>query len=268
MLQIKQQINLLLTAFGFFTRIPVPFKIAFSQENLNKCNRYLPVVGLVVGSISGLVFYLTALLLPHSVAVILSMISSVLLTGAFHEDGFADVCDAFGGGWTKEKILTIMKDSRVGAYGAVGILLLLMLKFTSLNEIPADLWIKTIICGHVISRTMAVWTMHSLSYVREDESSKSKPITKALQLKDLLIAMGIALPCLLLFQDVLFYIVLIPAFIAKYFLERYFKKWIGGYTGDCLGSIQQVSEVVIYLSILAIIHFQASTAIESFFQSF
>ena len=252
-----KQINLLLTAFGFFTRIPVPFQIAFSQENLNKCNRYLPVVGLVVGGISGLVFYLASLLLPHSVAVMLSMGSSVLLTGAFHEDGFADVCDAFGGGWTKEKILTIMKDSRVGAYGAVGILLLLMLKFTTLNELPASVWIKAIICGHVISRMMAVWTMHSLSYVRDDESSKSKPITKALQLKDLLIAIGIAIPSLLLFQDWLFFIVLIPVFVAKYWLERYFKKWIGGYTGDCLGSVQQVTEVVVYLSLLAIITYQA-----------
>ena len=82
---IKQQFNLLLTAFGFFTRIPVPFKLAFSQDNLNKCNRYLPLIGLVVGSISGLVFYLFALILPQSIAVILSMGASVLLTGAFHE---------------------------------------------------------------------------------------------------------------------------------------------------------------------------------------
>ncbi|WP_430815035.1 adenosylcobinamide-GDP ribazoletransferase [Carboxylicivirga sp. RSCT41] len=253
----KQQINLLLTAFGFFTRIPIPFKIAFSQENLNRCNRYLPIVGLLVGSITALVFYLASLFLPGTVAVILSMITSVLLTGAFHEDGFADVCDAFGGGWTRERILLIMKDSRVGAYGAIGIFLLLLLKFVAINEIQADLVIKSIISSHVISRLMAVWTMHSLNYVREDESSKSKPITKSLQNKDLALAFMLSLPVLLLFGDALYFVVLLPAFIAKFWLERYFKKWIGGYTGDCLGSIQQVTEVVIYLTILAVANYQA-----------
>ncbi len=254
----KQQINLLLTAFGFFTRIPVPFKIAFSQENLNKCNRYLPLVGLVVGGISALVFYLSSLILPHSVAVILSMGTSVLLTGAFHEDGFADVCDAFGGGWTKEKILDIMKDSRVGAYGAIGILLLLMLKFVTLNEIPANEMVMVLISAHMISRMMAAWTMHSLAYVRDDEKSKSKPITKALQSKDLLIAIVISIPPLVLFGNFYAFIVPIPAYIAKVLLERYFKKWIGGYTGDCLGTVQQVTEVVIYLGLLAIFSHQSN----------
>ncbi|WP_289055554.1 adenosylcobinamide-GDP ribazoletransferase [Carboxylicivirga marina] len=247
-----KQIHLLLTAFGFFTRIPVPFKIAFSQDNLNKCNRYLPIVGYVVGGISALVFWGTSLVFPQSIAVILSMMTSVLLTGAFHEDGFADVCDAFGGGWTKEKILFIMKDSRVGAYGAIGILLLLLLKFFSTNEIPSSTIAVAIIIGHVISRTMAVWTMHTLNYVREDESSKSKPITKALKIKDLLIAFIIAAPTFLLLGNNVFLLILAPALVAKLWMEHYFKKWIGGYTGDCLGSIQQVSEVVIYLSIIAI----------------
>jgi len=248
----KQQFHLLLTAFGFFTRIPIPYKFAFSQGYLNKCNRYLPIVGYVVGGVSALVFYVASLLFPHSIAVILSMSCSILLTGAFHEDGFADVCDAFGGGWTKEKILVIMKDSRVGAYGAIGILMLLLLKFSSLNATPTSLIVKSMIAAHVISRLMAVWTMHSLNYVREDESSKSKPITKALKIKDLLIACVLSLFSFLLFDNYLFIIILIPAFIAKKWFEIYFKKWIGGYTGDCLGSIQQVTEVVVYLSIIAI----------------
>ncbi|WP_439183264.1 adenosylcobinamide-GDP ribazoletransferase [Carboxylicivirga taeanensis] len=254
----KQQLSLLLTAFGFFTRIPVPFKVAFSQENLNKCNRYLPLVGLVVGGISGLVFYLSALILPQAVAVMLSMITSILLTGAFHEDGLADVCDAFGGGWTKGKILDIMKDSRVGAYGAIGILLALLLKFTTLNEIPPSKMVQVLIAGHMLSRAMAVWTMHSLNYVRDDELSKSKPITKSLQSTDLMIAVGIASLSLILFVDWLAILVVLPAFIVKVLLEQYFKKWIGGYTGDCLGTIQQVSEMMVYLSLLALFTYQAS----------
>lgn len=258
MQQIKQEVNLFLTALGFFTRIPIPFNTAFSQENLNKCNRYLPVIGILVGGISGLVFYLSFLILPQAVAVILSMITSVLLTGAFHEDGFADVCDAFGGGWKKEKILIIMKDSRVGAYGAIGIILLLLLKFTSLNNIPSNLIVISLIISHSISRFMAAWTMHSLMYVREDESSKSKPITKSLNRSDLIIAACVSFPPLLLFNDYRVVFITIPAFIAKKWLEIYFKKWIGGYTGDCLGTIQQVTEVVVYLSILTLLTIQGN----------
>jgi len=253
----KQQFHLMLTAFGFFTRIPIPYKFAFSQDNLNKCNRYLPLVGYLVGGISALIFYLATFIFPHSIAIILSMATSILLTGAFHEDGFADVCDAFGGGWTKAKILTIMKDSRLGAYGAIGILMLLLLKFTVLTEIPSEHIIKTIITGHVLSRLMAVWTMHSLNYVREDESSKSKPITKALHIKDLFITLSLSTFALILFGDIRIIGILIPAFIAKKWLEIYFKKWIGGYTGDCLGTIQQVTEVVVYLCILALITYQS-----------
>ncbi|MCU4177858.1 adenosylcobinamide-GDP ribazoletransferase [Carboxylicivirga sp. N1Y90] len=258
MQRLKNQFNLILTAFGFFTRIPIPKNIAFSQSNLNKCNRYLPIVGYVVGAICGLIYITLSQLLPHSVSILLSMASSILLTGAFHEDGFADVCDAFGGGWTKEKILTIMKDSRIGAYGAVGIILLLFTKFSSLDAIPSNKIVIALIAAHVLSRLMAVSTMHSLSYVREDETSKSKPITKSLHSKEILIAFFISLPVLFLFNDLRILLVIIPLILSKYLLERYFKKWIGGYTGDCLGTIQQVTELVVYLTILSIIHMDAS----------
>ena len=132
---IKQQWELLLTALSFFSRIPIPYKLAFSSENLKRCNRYFPTVGLVVGVIGALVYFPANEILPHSIAVIISMITTILATGAFHEDGFADVCDAFGGGYTKEKIMQIMKDSNVGAYGAIGVALLLLFKFQLLSSI-------------------------------------------------------------------------------------------------------------------------------------
>lgn len=248
----KQQFNLILTAFGFFTRIPIPFNIAFSQENLNKCNRYFPVVGYAVGGIAALVYFGTSFILPNTLAILLSMAASILTTGAFHEDGFADVCDAFGGGWTKEKILIIMKDSRIGAYGAVGIILLLITKYTAISSIPSSKILVSIIVAHVLSRFMAVWSMHTLKYVREDENSKSKPITKKLESKDLFIALFISLPSVFLLNELKIVWVIIPLLLSKYFLERYFKKWIGGYTGDCLGTIQQITELIVYLTIVAI----------------
>lgn len=190
---IKRELELLFTALGFFTRIPIPKHISFSQENLNRCNRYFPHIGVIVGGIGALVYYGASFLLPAAVCILLSMIATIWITGAFHEDGFADVCDAFGGGWQKDQILNIMKDSRVGAYGAIGILLLLMLKFLALIHQNASLILLTIVAGHILSRSMSVWTMYALSYVREDETSKSKPITKHLRLNDFLMAQVIGI---------------------------------------------------------------------------
>jgi adenosylcobinamide-GDP ribazoletransferase len=205
-----------------------------------------------VGLIGALVFIGAAWLLPLSVSVILSMAATILTTGAFHEDGFADVCDAFGGGWTKEKILVIMKDSRVGAYGVIGMFLLLLCKYLTITAIPPYLIAIAMVVAHILSRSMATTTMWRLNYVREDETSKSKPITKNIRIKDVAISMTLGLLSLLLLPSSIFIVVLVPLFVVKYFIERWFVKWIGGYTGDCLGTIQQVSELIIYLTILAV----------------
>lgn len=247
-----KEIKLFLTALMFLTRIPAPKWLGYSEDSINKCNRYFPLVGLIIGSTGALTYYLASFIVPLSISILLSMISTILLTGGFHEDGFADTCDGFGGGWTQEKILTIIKDSRVGAYGMIGMILLLTLKFSALVSIPSALIIPAIICGHTISRMLAVMTMFNLPYVREDESSKSKPVTKNLHIKDLWIATILGMSSLLLFSHWIIYLTIIPLLIAKFWLDHYFKKWIGGYVGDCLGAIQQVTEVLFYLSIIAI----------------
>ena len=95
---------------------------------------YFPLIGWIVGGFSALIFWASSFLFPVSISIIFSMIASILVTGAFHEDGFADVCDGFGGGWTKEKILEIMKDSRVGSYGVIGMILMLGTKFAVLYQ--------------------------------------------------------------------------------------------------------------------------------------
>ena len=114
----------------FFTRIPIPFKIPYSNEIMNQSQKYYAAIGLLVGAFNALIYTICQFILPIDISIIISIIVSVLLTGAFHEDGFTDVCDSFGGGYGKEKILTIMKDSRIGAYGVIGVILLLLLKFT------------------------------------------------------------------------------------------------------------------------------------------
>ena len=127
---IKRQIHIFFTALMFYTRIPCPKNIDHDPEYLNKASRYFPLIGWIVGGLSFLVFIFFEELFTVPIAVVFSIVASVLVTGGFHEDGFADVCDGFGGGWTKEKILLIMKDSAIGAYGALGLILILIIMIT------------------------------------------------------------------------------------------------------------------------------------------
>ncbi|MCV9934208.1 adenosylcobinamide-GDP ribazoletransferase [Flavobacterium sp. LS1R47] len=260
----KKQLHIFFTALMFYTRIPCPKNIDHNPDYLNKASRYFPLIGWIVGGISFLTFYGASFLVSTAASVIIGMIAGILTTGAFHEDGFADVCDGFGGGWTKEKILLIMKDSAIGAYGAIGVVLLFLLKFQLLSELVT---IETItnqqsvlnillffIAGHSISRLAAISIVFTHEYSREDATSKSKPIAKSFSWKEVLGSFFFGLlPLLVLsyFQYQLL-LVVIPVFLARYFLARYFQKWIDGYTGDCLGATQQVCEVIFYLSVIAI----------------
>src|SRR5690606_8920596 len=133
----RYQLELFFAALGFFTRIPVPAWVPWSPERLNHAARYFPLVGWVVGGVGAGAFLAFALVLPASLAVILSMAVTIRLTGAFHEDGWADTCDGLGGGWDKAQVLTIMKDSRIGSYGTVGVVLMLLAKAAALVELAA-----------------------------------------------------------------------------------------------------------------------------------
>lgn len=246
----------------FYTRIPCPKNIDHNPDYLNKATRYFPFIGWIVGSVSFAAFYLSSLFLSIETAVILAIITSVLTTGAFHEDGFADVCDGFGGGWTKEKILIIMKDSAIGAYGAIGLVLLFLLKFKLLSESillftnnNSRLYIFLLfISAHALSRLAAISIIFTHQYSRDDASSKSKPIANKHSWKEVFGSFFFGLIPLfaLSYFQYKFLLALIPVFLTRYFLARYFQKWIDGYSGDCLGATQQVCEVIYYLSILLI----------------
>ena len=122
----KQELRIFFTAIMFYTRIPCPIWVDHSQEYLNKATRYFPLIGWIVGAVNVLIIYVCSFIFPTSICVIMALVASVLITGAFHEDGYADLCDGFGGGWTKPQILEIMKDSRVGTYAVVGLILLII----------------------------------------------------------------------------------------------------------------------------------------------
>lgn len=253
---IKNEITYFATALMFFTRIPVPFKVPYSSEIMNRSQKYFAWVGLLVGLINALILYLSVQLFNLETGIVLMMIGSVLLTGAFHEDGFTDMCDSFGGGYGKEKILTIMKDSRVGAYGTIGIVLLFALKFYSIQALgTVDLFkvLGIIVLAHTSSRFISGTMIYTHEYVTDIDTSKSKPLANK-PLKGNALVTG--------FISVLFAFALIPdwrlifaftlAYLGKIYMGWYFKKQIGGYTGDCLGSVQQVCEVLFYLGTMIV----------------
>src|SRR5690606_6408978 len=116
MRKLQYEFQLLLTAIMFFTRLPVPKSLPYNNDMMQQSQKYYAWVGILVGVINAAIFFISNVFLGDAIAIVIMMIGSVLLTGAFHEDGFTDMCDAFGGGYGKDKIMHIMKDSRIGAY--------------------------------------------------------------------------------------------------------------------------------------------------------
>ncbi|SHL50444.1 adenosylcobinamide-GDP ribazoletransferase [Chryseobacterium contaminans] len=253
---IKNELIYFATALMFFTRIPVPFTIPYSSEIMNKSQKYFAWIGLLVGLINAGILYLSTQLFNLEIGIVLMMISSVLLTGAFHEDGFTDMCDSFGGGYGKEKILTIMKDSRVGAYGTIGIILLFALKFFSIQALGAVDLIKTlgiIILAHTSSRFISGTMIYTHQYVTDIDVSKSKPLAnKPLDGVALLVGSISVLLSFALIPDWRLVLAFALAYLGKICMGWYFKKHIGGYTGDCLGAVQQVTEVLFYLGTMIV----------------
>jgi adenosylcobinamide-GDP ribazoletransferase len=241
--------KLFFTALMFYTRIPVPKSTGYSAENLNKATRFFPLIGWIVGGLGGATIYGASYVLPFNVAIIAGLVLMVLVTGAFHEDALADFCDGFGGGYNKTQILDIMKDSRIGTYGTVGLVLLLLSKYVLLlsfgiKQIPAILLV-----AHALSRFNAVLLIYTANYVKAE--GKSKPIGEKSSWFTLLVAavFGLAPLALLPWQTIL---VLLSAIVmALIYFGYYVKKKIGGYTGDVLGALQQISEVCCYVCILA-----------------
>jgi adenosylcobinamide-GDP ribazoletransferase len=234
-------------ALGFYTRLPCPQNLDYRQ--LPQAAVFLPMVGWLVGALSGAAFYLAALLWPPTVAAVIALIAGIWITGAFHEDGFADVCDGFGGGYGKERILAIMKDSAIGVYGTLGLMLLLLLKIGLLGSLPVQIVPWVLLAGHSVSRLMPLLLMRRHAYART-ENSKSGGAMFMPAFADLAVAAGMALlPFVFLPSGCLLGV--LPAVLATLWLGRYFNRHIGGYTGDCLGACQQVAETVFYLSVSA-----------------
>ncbi len=247
---IRNEIELFLTAIMFFTRIPIP-EIEFSEERLNSSSKYFTLVGILIGILISLIFMLSVNILSKPIAILITMVSSILLTGAFHEDGFADFCDGFGGGYTKDRILEIMKDSRLGTYGTIGIFFILLLKFFLLMEFELNLIPAILIIGNSFSRLISMSVVMILNYV--SENGKSKPIATKMQKGEFIFLAFFGIFPFVFFKSLFIIIAIIPQIGLVFYFQYFLKKKIGGYTGDCLGALQQISEISIYVSLLGLL---------------
>ncbi len=249
---LRRELEYFFGAIRFFTRLPVPGWVGHSAEALNRSARYFPAVGLLVGGIGALVFIGAMQLWPQPVAVLLSMAATIYATGAFHEDGLSDSVDGLGGGWDKLRILEIMKDSRVGSYGVVAMVLALLGKFTLVASLDGDLVPYALLAGHALSRFCSTVLLATMDYVREDLLSKAKPLATRLSGGEIVVALAFALGALALLPLEKAFAGCVLAALVTLWLAAKFKRWLGGYTGDCLGAVQQVSEIAFYLGLLAV----------------
>lgn len=248
--QCRYEWQVFILAVGFLTRLPVPEDPSFTEAKLNGASRYFPLVGLLVGFLAALVYVVALAVFANGViAVLLSMVASILITGSFHEDGFADSCDGFGGGWRSEDVLRIMKDSRIGTYGTVGLILILALKAASLGAMPsASTVCGALLWGHVFSRWVSTSYLLDLDYVRGE--GKSKPLATTMPLKHWWYSGIVLIPLLFLIDVTSLGVLLIAAIGFRLGFAAYLRRRIGGYTGDALGAAQQVIEITVYLSFL------------------
>lgn len=243
----RQQFRLLCLALAYFTRLPMPTLSNVTAEELALSGRFLPLAGWLVGGWAALVLYIGLQVLPAGPAIVLSMLSSILLTGALHEDGLADTADGLGGGWSKEQALTIMKDSRIGSYGAIALVLALLLKFSLLSAITPSALPLVIIAAHAISRLAALMVMATQRYVREEGKAQALANPPTLAGIVTALVLGLLPMCLLPAQA---WLALVPVVLVWLWFSLKLKRRLGGYTGDCLGAMQQLTELAFYIGIL------------------
>jgi adenosylcobinamide-GDP ribazoletransferase len=249
--RLREDRALLLLSLQFLTRLPLPDP-GYTPERMARTPRWHPGAGVVIGLIVALVWWVAASVFPPVLAILVSTVAGLLLTGCFHEDGFADACDGLGGGATRERALEIMRDSRLGTYGTAGLVGVLALKVAALAALPEGAVFWALVAGHAASRASSVLVLATSTYVRDHGTGK--PVSDGIEPGDLTFALttgGAACLPLILAAG-------LPAVIAGLLgltlghlgMRRLFERKLGGYTGDCLGAVQQCSEVAFYLGLL------------------
>jgi len=231
-----------LTALQFFTRLPIPQNEKHDSD-LAKSAIAFPIAGLVIGALVGLAWFLASQILPPLVAAGLALGFSILLTGALHEDGFADCADGLGGGNSPERALEIMRDSRIGAYGAVALTMTLGLRWAALTTMAASTGLFALIIAHTVSRSAITIALSRGTYARTDGLGTS--VAKGIEEGRFWLIITIAVLLGLALGGMVGLISAIMALLAAWLFLVYLKHRLGGYTGDGLGAMQQIAEITV-----------------------
>lgn len=237
-----------LLAVQFLTRLPVPQRLVTTEEELGRAAAFFPLVGIIIGGGAAIIFALAQRVLPLSVAVLLALGFAAFITSAFHEDGLADTFDGLGGGWTKDRALEIMRDSRIGTYGSLALIFLVLGKYVFLTALePRQIW-RWLIVAHTASRWTVLPLCRWLPYARPE--GQGKLVARQIKSVAFLIGSVTFLLILLLLPWRSAIVALAVTTLIVLISGLYFKRRLDGITGDCLGAANQITEVSLYLTAL------------------
>jgi adenosylcobinamide-GDP ribazoletransferase len=234
----------LATAFQFLTRLPMP-SVTFEEDSLSRSVKFFPLVGLAVGSGAALLQSVLIVHLARPLTAFVVLTYLVLITGCLHEDGLADTADGFGGGWTKDRVLSILRDSRIGSYGAIALVLSLLARYLLLASLPMERFIAYVISAHVLCRWSSLPLSYFLPPAREQEGQGAR-IAKLTSFSSLLFgsALSTAIVIFALRRSSVAPLLVAPLIVLV--SGWFYNKKIGGITGDCFGATNQLTEIAIY----------------------
>lgn len=233
-------------AIQFMTRIPININLKVEREDFSKSIIFFPLVGLIIGGINSLSFYIFNLVFHYNSSLVLVILMNILITGGLHLDGLSDTVDGIFSGRSKERILEIMKDSRVGAFGVIAIVVTLLLRFVFLGDIEINLIYKAIASAPVISRTVVVFLMFNKQYARENNGLGDLFIGQITRVhKNITLLIGFLVAIVI--GGYLGIITLFSAVIFTFILMGDVEKKIDGITGDILGANIELVEILVLL---------------------
>jgi adenosylcobinamide-GDP ribazoletransferase len=247
----RRQIDLLVCATQFLTRLPTPPIAAFEPSWIARSARYFPVVGQIVGLISAGVWLSAVRIWPGWPAAGLALAAGMLITGGFHEDGLADTADGLGGGRTRERRLQIMKDSRIGSFGALALIAVTLTKAALLARMSPWGGALALVAVHGGARAMAVAVMSALPYAGDPALAKIKPTAQGVRRPEVALALALGLWPLLFLNPHRALLGLALAAASSTTLALLARRLIGGLTGDVLGAVEQLSEVALLMGAAA-----------------
>lgn len=255
-IRLAEEGAIFLLAVQFLTRLPVRDPNLYTQQRMAQIPRYFPAVGLIIGALMAGGWWLAALAFPPVLAALLTVAFGLMLTGAFHEDGLADACDGLGGGTGRAHALEIMRDSRLGTYGAAGLGLMLATRVAALAALAplgASAVPAVLIMGQALSRASAVAAIATSAYARDHGTAK--PVQEGVDKASLAFALASAAAVAALGAALLGAAAILAGLalmaLGHLAMRAAYEHKLGGYTGDCLGGVQQCSEIGFLLGVLA-----------------